>query len=168
VNEYKRKPNTFCDICKNPIYKRPSQIEKNNGHVFCSTKCYGISCRKEIHCFVCNKLILAGLNKKTCSRECANKKRTGIKYKIGRPKDKVKSFRILKLKMMKKRGEKCERCNYNKREILQVHHKDRNRNNNSFSNLELICPNCHSEEHLLKKSWLRNSIEKEEEKDILK
>ena len=158
--EYKRNPNTSCIICKKIIYKRPSQIERNGGRSFCSIICYGISQRKEIPCLVCGKLILSGFNKKTCSRACANKNREGIKYHLGRPKDKVKYQQGLKLRLLEARGKKCERCNYNKYEILQVHHKDRNRNHNELFNLELICPNCHFEEHLLEKSWLRKKIEK--------
>jgi 5-methylcytosine-specific restriction endonuclease McrA len=106
---------------------------------------------------VCGKKILAGLNKKTCSRVCSNQNRIGIKYKIGRPKDKAVKFRSLKIRILKERGGKCERCNYSKYEILQVHHKDRNRLNNNLENLELICPNCHYEEHFLEKSWLRKT-----------
>lgn len=108
-------------------------------------------------CSVCKKPILAGLNKKTCSRSCANTHRLGIKYKLGRPrKDKVASERALKIRLLENRGIVCERCGYNKKEILHVHHKDRNRNNNDLENLELICPNCHYEEHYLGKSWLKN------------
>ena len=125
-----------------------------NGEVFCSMICYGIACRKEIPCLVCEKLILAGLHKKTCSRSCANIHREGIKYKIGSPRDKVKSQRALKLRLLEERGRKCEKCNYDKYQILEVHHKNRNRGNNELKNLELICPNCHAEEHLLEKSWL--------------
>ena len=158
---YKRKPNTNCTVCKKPIYRRPSQI--GNGEVFCSSACYGISCRKEIPCLVCGKLILAGLNKKTCSRSCSNKHRVGIRYKIGRPNDKAKSFRVLKLRLLKERGKNCELCSYNKYEILQVHHRDRNKNNNRLENLQLICPNCHYEEHFLEKSWLKNNVEKDSE-----
>ncbi len=62
---------------------------------------------------------------------------------------------------------KCGRCTYSKYEILQVHHKDRNRNNNNLANLELICPNCHYEEHYFKKSWLKDKVEKLAKKDIL-
>lgn len=104
-------------------------------------------------------MILAGLNKKTCSRSCANVCRTGIKYRVGKPRDKVKYQQGLKLRLLQARGEKCERCGYNKREILQIHHRDRNKLNNELANLELICPNCHYEEHLLKKSWLRKQGE---------
>lgn len=126
-------------------------------------RCYGISCRKEVPCVVCGRPILAGLNKKTCSRACANKHRAGIKYKIGRPlKDKVVTQRALKLRLLKTRGMCCERCGYEKYEILQVHHKDGNSRNNHMNNLELICPNCHYEEHLLEKSWMRNVINKGE------
>ena len=83
-----------------------------------------------------------------------------IKYKIGRPKDKARTFRIIKLRLMKERGKNCERCNFNKYEILQVHHKNRNKKDNRAENLEIICPNCHYEEHLLEKSWLKNTLEK--------
>jgi 5-methylcytosine-specific restriction endonuclease McrA len=158
---YKRKSNTKCAVCGKLIYRRPSQIERNNGSVFCSIFCYGISTRKETPCIVCGKPILASQNKKTCSRACSNTHRIGIKYKQSEPKkDKVKYQQGLKLRLLKMRGMKCEKCGYDKYEILQIHHKDRDRGNNDLDNLELICPNCHYEEHLLEKSWLRRAIEK--------
>lgn len=43
----------------------------------------------------------------------------------------------------------CARCGYKKRtDILQVHHKDGDRNNVALSNLEIICPNCHAKHHI--------------------
>ena len=86
---------------------------------------------------------------------------------MGCPRDKVKSQQALKIRLLKHRGNVCERCSYNKFEILQVHHKNRDRNNNDLKNLELVCPNCHFEEHYLEKSWLRASLEKKTKKDIL-
>lgn len=148
--EYIRKPNTKCKVCLKPIYRRPSVLQVNGQNVFCSQVCYGISCRKEIVCPVCSKKFLAGLNKKTCSRECANKNRAGMGYKMGRQrKDKVKTFRLLKQRLMEQRGPSCEICKYDKIPILQIHHIDRNRQNNDLSNLRLLCPNCHYEAHLL-------------------
>ncbi len=152
--QYKRNPNTKCIICQKQIYRRPVEIKRNNGKAFCSNTCYGISCRREKPCVICGKLILAGLHKKTCSRSCANKHREGIKYKLNRPRDKVKNYQRLKIRLLKQRGKTCERCGYDKYEILQVHHKDRNTLNNELNNLELICPNCHCEEHFFKNSWL--------------
>lgn len=44
---------------------------------------------------------------------------------------------------------KRNRCFYSKyRNILVVHHKDRNRLNNAVENLEILCLNCHAEEHI--------------------
>lgn len=149
AEQYKRKPNTKCFVCGRLIYRRPSEIEKTKGRVYCCSTCYGISCRKETPCTVCGKLILAGLNKKICSRVCSNKNRAGIQYKINQPKSKVVTLRRIKVRLLEKRGKSCERCGYNKTEILQVHHRNRNRGDNSSENLELICPNCHYEEHYL-------------------
>ena len=159
AEKYKRKPNTHCLTCNKPVYKRRVEIERNNGKVYCSTVCYGISCRKEKPCLICGKPILAGLNKITCSRSCSNKHRVGIRYKQNGLRDKVKSYKRLKLRLLKSRGNRCERCGYNKYEILQIHHKNKDRENNNLENLELICPNCHFEEHYLEKSWLnRNNL----------
>lgn len=47
------------------------------------------------------------------------------------------------------REEKCEMCGIsnwqNKPITLQIHHKDGNPRNNDFSNLQILCPNCHSQ-----------------------
>lgn len=130
-------------------------LDASKGRAFCSIACYGIACRKEHPCIVCGRPIRSGLNKKTCSRSCANKNRSGIKYTGRRLKDKVISLRLLKIRLLKSRGKNCERCKYDKYEILQIHHRDKNRNNNDLNNLELICPNCHSEEHYFKNSWAK-------------
>jgi len=45
------------------------------------------------------------------------------------------------------RGVICERCGYNDVTVLVMHHKSRDRNDNSWGNLELLCPNCHALEH---------------------
>ncbi len=150
MTEYKRKHNTTCSICDTPIYRRPAEIKQSREGLFCSQACYGISCRKEKPCIICGTLILAGANKKTCGRACANKHRIGIQYKINRPKDNAVGQKSLKLQLLKYRGKKCERCDYKKYQILQIHHKNKNRKDNGLKNLELLCPNCHMEIHYLK------------------
>lgn len=104
--------------------------------------------RIDIKCPVCKKIFTTQLNhpksKKTCSYSCSNTYfRTGKKngsYIQGQASYRIKAFSNKK--------HCCEICNYSKiPEILEVHHKDRNRNNNNISNLVLLCPNCHNEEH---------------------
>ena len=146
---YKRNPNTQCAVCDKLIYRRPAELEKSHQKSFCSSVCYGLANRKEKPCVVCGTMMMSSLNKKTCSRSCSNINRSGVKYKIGCPKDKVKSLTALRSRLVKVRGVNCERCGYSKKEILQIHHKDRNKNNNDLNNLVLICPNCHCEDHFL-------------------
>ena len=44
---------------------------------------------------------------------------------------------------------KCELCSYNKfTEILEVHHLDKDRTNNTIENLQILCPNCHRITHM--------------------
>lgn len=148
---YKRKPNTKCSICGKEIYRRPVQLEQTGGKAYCNIICYGISCRNEKPCIVCGKLILSGLHRITCSRKCSNINRKGVKYHLGRPKDKAEEIRAIKIKLISTRSGKCERCMYSRVEVLQVHHKDRNIRNNDLGNLEIICPNCHFEEHYSEK-----------------
>lgn len=38
----------------------------------------------------------------------------------------------------------CTRCSFSDERALVVHHKDRDRKNNSVENLEVLCCNCHS------------------------
>lgn len=67
----------------------------------------------------------------------------------------VVSQRAFKIRLLDDRGKSCERCGYGKYEILHMHHKNRNHDDNRMENLELICPNCHYEEHFLEKSRLK-------------
>lgn len=64
-------------------------------------------------------------------------------------KDRDKDYQIRKALIERSSG-KCERCNWDKAvDVLQTHHKDRNRKNNDLSNLEFICPTCHIYHHFL-------------------
>lgn len=143
--DHARNPNAACLRCSKPIYRRPPEIA--SGRVYCSLACYGASCRKEFRCPNCGKALLAGDNKASCSRACANALRKGIHYRTGRKKDRVSTIRLLKGRLVELRGAKCQRCPYAKLAILIVHHVDRNPENNILENLELLCPNCHAEEH---------------------
>lgn len=85
---------------------------------------------------------------------------SGIRYKGGRG----VNFNIVSKRKKRVRGqflkdilireglkkERCEVCGqmniWNKRKlVLQINHIDGNHRNNNLSNLQIICPNCHSQ-----------------------
>jgi 5-methylcytosine-specific restriction endonuclease McrA len=47
--------------------------------------------------------------------------------------------------LLKREGikEVCSKCGIDDTRVLTVHHKDGNRKNNRFDNLEWLCRNCH-------------------------
>lgn len=114
---------------------------------YCSRKCYHkamntkgtvtYSCR---HCSA--EFLDAPSHKRAfCSRKCNQEHR----LKTWNP-----SFIWIR-KAMWARGliTECERCGYDTEPlILGIHHRDRNRKNNKPDNLEVLCPTCHSLEHL--------------------
>ncbi len=72
-------------------------------------------------------------------------------------KTQTKEFKLRKALSMRASG-KCERCGWDKaEEILQIHHKDRNKNNNAINNLEFLCPTCHLYHHFLEGTGLYHS-----------
>lgn len=56
-------------------------------------------------------------------------------------------YRLVAFRSLPKR---FNRCGYDTiEEVLEVHHVDRNKQNNTLENLEILCPTCHREEHYL-------------------
>lgn len=50
---------------------------------------------------------------------------------------------------------RCDGCGYDKIvNVLQVHHRDNNHENNTAENLQILCPTCHMEHHYLTKTGL--------------
>jgi hypothetical protein len=44
-------------------------------------------------------------------------------------------------------GKICSVCEYDNEHALEVHHIDKNRDNNDISNLKVLCANCHTLTH---------------------
>ena len=134
---------TACEICGEVFSHIASRANKAK---YCSRKCYHKAQSQKgtveytcAHCGV--KFLDAPSHKrKYCSRKCVNK----ASKKVWNP-----DFSTVR-KQMLCRGmlTACQRCGFSShQQILGVHHKDRNRNNNTLDNLEVLCPNCHSVEH---------------------
>lgn len=107
----------------------------------------------KIPCVICGTTFKKSLNKKTCSRACANKQRTGITYakgKGGAPrKNIVASQAALRKRVFERSGPQCQKCGYDNANILQCHHilPKKSGGGDEIENLMLLCPNCHCEIH---------------------
>ncbi len=134
IFSFKQKPkkqnNTTCYTCSTSFYRRPSKLKSSkSGYTFCSRKC----------------------------KEHAQSIYTGLNLKAIQPSHFGNSidYRALAFSQL---GNSCNRCGYSKYLcILEVHHKDTNRNNNNIENLEILCPTCHREEHFLTKTGFWHS-----------
>lgn len=105
-------------------------------------------------CPNCNKQYRGNGN--TCSRVCSDilKKNKKIKLwlegKHNGMRGKTSTAYWIKTYMIEKYGEKCMKCNWCERNEhtnkipIELSHKDGDFTNNNETNLELICPNCHS------------------------
>ena len=118
-----KEPNCICGQCKVNFYKNPSSMKNSkSGIYFCSRKCKDES------------QIIGGIKE----------------IQPGHYNDNKSNYRKIIFRIKPK---KCESCGYDKiTDILEVHHIDENRHNNTIENLQVLCPNCHCEEHFKSKS----------------
>jgi predicted nucleic acid-binding Zn ribbon protein len=100
-------------------------------------------------CLNCGNAI-KGRGKKFCSIKCQHiYERNEIFQKIENG-DNTLSHKLYKSYLIEKHGEMCMKCGWNeinpitKKVPIELEHKDGNSENNNLSNLELLCPNCHS------------------------
>lgn len=142
----------ICEKCKAEFFKKPSDVKRTKRN-FCSKKCqYEFNDKRIIlNCFNCGKETIkrqSELRSKNnfCSRSCsvASNNRTRIGENHPNWVNYKSNYRVLAFKNFEI---KCYVCEYNIEEVLQVHHIDKNRNNNSLNNLCILCPTHHVEVH---------------------
>ena len=61
--------------------------------------------------------------------------------------DYTQDWNLVRDRIKRERNFKCERCSETRRDRLDVHHKNGQKNDNTKSNLEVLCVTCHMEEH---------------------
>ncbi len=136
-----------CEVCgsTHEVPKHRQDIAR-----YCSRPCYykAMTTKGTVTytCEVCAVQFLSAPSKdrKYCSARCR-----GLGSRSHNPGSK-NTYRV----WFQRRGAlvECERCNYNAHpEVLVIHHKDRDRQNNDLSNLEVLCPTCHAVEHYVTK-----------------
>ncbi|KKN98449.1 hypothetical protein LCGC14_0145550 [marine sediment metagenome] len=132
----KKRPLAFCSqSCSGTYYSI------KHGHGLISTKCN--NCEKPIE-VTKKRLRNSKSGRVYCSQSCAitinNQESGGRNLKHGQY--------IYRTRAFKEYGKKCSNsdCPFDevKEKMLDVHHKDRDRNNNNVENLEVRCVWCHA------------------------
>jgi len=152
-----------CLNCNAEIYIENKEIKRGNGK-FCSRQCSATYNAKQrptlepnVICALCHQEFHISESKKKNSKSglyfcCRTHK--DVAQQIGGIKEIMPShynvasentYRRIAFAVKQKI---CERCGYDKHVAgIIVHHRDRNRNNNDISNLEVLCCICHAIEH---------------------
>lgn len=141
-----------CLICKKDFYVKPNRLARGWGK-YCSKTCnYAAQKTGETYsCTTCGKKTYKSnkdvLRSKSglffCCKSCqATWRNTFFSgYKHSNWKGGQATYRnILRKSKLK---QVCAKCQNSDARVLAVHHKDKNRNNNSVSNLIWLCHNCH-------------------------
>jgi len=153
-------PVRICEYCGKKFirYIRPSWIPKGGGK-YCSKECQHKSqtTKVETACAYCGKRIMIRPSRirefNFCNRKCKEAAQSltgGEKFKNMRPEHYGKGNGLYSYRKntFKNRKIECSVCGYNIIDVLQVHHKDSNRQNNISENLDILCPTHHKEYQL--------------------
>lgn len=151
-----RHPNTECTICKQAVYRRPSDLSKIR-NVYCSKNCQRQgqeklitgTCNQCKNSFSVPEWINRRSPRKFCSHACSNRFRRGIHYTGQSSKIRTRSSeRLTVLKNTFNFG-KCmvEGCGYSK--VYDIHRLVHGKQGGSYEigNMFAICPNHHAEVH---------------------
>ena len=150
----KYKPNCACDICSVKIYRRPSQLIKNNGRCYCSSKCFN-SLRKlpESICIECGlKYTKIKSIQKCCSKSCAARYNRRMNFWSTHKKPNsiknASNHRLIELyRTFEFKTCMVEGCLYDK--CFDVHRFIPGNQGGQYEigNMFAICPNHHAEFH---------------------
>ena len=138
-----------CETCGTEFYVMPADIKKaelRGSHPrFCSFKCYDKTGKNNPFY---NKKHKEDSIRKMMASPTRYKFQTGDQnpnfIRFGEEYG-FKGSRLLwwRNKLLKDVG-KCQTCGIEDNRVLDVHHRDRNRSNNTQENLMLLCRNCHA------------------------
>lgn len=141
-----------CLVCNSSFYVKPSHIKKGWGK-YCSKLCQNKAQKTglDVSCTTCGKsfyrnaleIVRSKSGKYFCCKSCQtiwrNEQYSGelhSNWSGGKA-----SYRAKLLRSELK--QQCSKCGTLDRRVLAVHHRDKNRWNNSLFNLMWLCHNCH-------------------------
>jgi len=150
------KSETICDCCGKVFMRENKHLRQNRRHGnknYCSQLCvttglyHGHKTEKEVTCSYCGKIYLKYIYKikqnKTGKHFCCSACR-GLYLSKQHDDRFIVRYRKKALKILPNH---CSVCGYSVIDILEVHHKDGDRDNSGLDNLDILCPTHHKEYH---------------------
>jgi hypothetical protein len=144
-----------CEVCTSIFVRQKRQLKDRHT---CSRTCTNIATGSlvELKCDHCgsdftkakSKLSGSKSGKYFCSRSCKDSAQRYMVEIQPNHYGTVTGITCYREKAFKYFKPICSSCGFNIKAALDVHHKDRNRENNELDNLEILCANCHRIEHL--------------------
>ncbi len=141
-----------CNFCKKLFYRKRSQVLLAKKH-YCSVTCQNDDKKKGqiFSCHLCHRKVYKknkDINKSKgknffCSIQCSNSWLGSRRRGRYHPNWIDGSFSYKNILSRTSVSGKCRLCQETDRRVLAVHHLDRDRTNNSVSNLIWLCHNCH-------------------------
>ena len=143
-----------CTVCNQEFQRKPFLIRRGGGK-YCSNACHYAAIRsgKYVSCDTCSKKIyrqpkrlrLSKHKKYFCNKSCQTIWRNQIFFGSRHKSWKDGHSSSAYTTALKRTGRErmCEVCKTSDERVLAVHHKDRNRLNNTTENLAWLCHNCH-------------------------
>ena len=127
---------------------------------FCSQSCAATSNNKthpkrthidkHKNCIECDNQLINKWKNKYCSKKCEIQHKQNLIFQKIENGDITLYYKNYKNYLIHKYGNKCMKCGWHEVNPvtgvvpIQIEHKDGNSENHNLSNLELLCPNCHS------------------------
>jgi len=148
----KSRVSVACGRCGASFLAKPSHIAMGFGK-YCSRECSALNQRtgRDVACHACNKVVYripkylerSKSGKFFCTKSCQtiwrNKEFSGARHANWR--HGMASYRNILLRAGKQVV--CDVCKTTDGRVIIAHHKDKNRLNNSVTNLVWLCRNCH-------------------------
>lgn len=122
--------------------------------ILCSRKCQSSSQKVGIEkpCSVCGKEVYKTPSKVSrsesglmfCSKSCANGSNNTLRSGENHP-NWINGIGSYRDRALKHYGKACTICGYAIEQVLEVHHRDGDREHNEIENLDVLCPTHHEE-----------------------
>lgn len=141
----------ICARCRNSF----SKVGSDTDRIYCSWEC--AKPRKTIQSFVCAYCGRSVQKTDTrirrfCSVSCARNAHGKSIKERNLAAGIWHNYKQAKAELIKITNG-CESCGWNEvADVLELHHRDRNRSNNHRSNLSILCPTCHTLLHWQEKT----------------